>query len=217
MATNTKISDRISKYAPANLDSSEEDNGSQKGVRMKKTVLTTCIYCHFICIGLVTPLIGSCFVHLVAIYQTDITMMSMTFPVSAAGYLLGPVICAVLYERLNKELQYMCISAMLSLTTIFLPLMPEIYTFLTIVFLQNIAVSFADAAGQAYIISLWNNHRLKEPFMLGMNCVLSLGALVTPVVVSSFLEDIPENTTATDRNGDLDDLHNNISFAWNTI
>ena len=77
-------------------------------------------------------------------------------------------------------------------------MLPSLYIMFGVAFLQNVVMGYIDASGQSYVIRLWDNHRLKEPLMLGMHAIWSVGAFITPFIVSPFLCELPDRQNATE-------------------
>ena len=154
--------------------------------------LSVSLYSAFFCLGLVSSLTAPAFLHLVELYNTDVSQMSVMFTFTSTGYLVGSSTCAFLFDRANHELQYFLLSVLEAGLTVLIPLLPGVYILYTVAFLQNIAMAYIDASGQSYIIRLWSNHKLKEPLLLGMHAVWSVGAFTGPFLVSPFLADLPK-------------------------
>ena len=163
------------------------------GTFKKMILLTVCLYIVFFCFGLVVGLTAPSFLNLVELYNTDVSGMSVIFTFMSAGYLLGSCTCAFLFDKASHELQYFLLSVLEAAFTILIPLLPRLYPLFAVAFLQNLTMAYIDASGHSYIIRLWENHKVKEPLLIGVHAIWSLGAFISPFIVSPFLVDLPQS------------------------
>ena len=185
--------DNTSNDINSKLNSNNKESLQSKRTAKKMIFLSVCLYSTFFCLGMVASLTAPALLHLVELYRTDVSRMSVMFTFNSIGYLLGASACAFLFDKASHELQYFLLNLLEAGLTILIPLLPGLYFLFAVAFLQNVAMGYIDASGQSYVIRLWDNHKLKEPLMLGMHAIWSVGAFISPFVVSPFLADLTQS------------------------
>ena len=194
---NADVANTVEKNIALNVGNNNLGSNSKESLQPKRTAknmmfLSFSLYCTFFCLGLVAGLPAPALLHLVELYETDVSRMSVMFTFASIGYLLGACLCSLLFDRTSHELQHFLLNLLMACFTVLIPLLPGLYFLFAVAFLQNVAAGYIDASGQSYIIRLWENHKLKEPLMIGMHAIWSVGAFTSPFVVLPFMVDLPQ-------------------------
>ena len=117
--------------------------------------------------------------------------MSIHYTCTSLGYLAGSLLCALVFDHFNHELQLFLCTLALGVLMMVQPWLPHLYIFYAASFMKAMAEGFIASSGQSYIIKLWIGHRFKDPVMQGAHCIWSLGAFIGPFIVEPFLVDLP--------------------------
>ena len=154
-------------------------------------IWTLCLYAAFLSLGCTISISGSTLVHVGYLYGTDVAGMSIDYTCSSLGYLAGSLLCALLFDRYNHELQLFLCTLTMGVFMMVQPWLPHLYMFYAASFMKAMAGGFIDSCGQSYAIKLWTGHRFKDPILQGAHSTWSLGAFIGPFIVGPFLVDLP--------------------------
>lgn len=180
---------------------------SDKKSLIPRIYLSVCHYSGFLCLGLCSTLFGPTLLHIIYLYDTNITGVSFGYVCASIGYFLGAVLCSLVFDRFNQEIQFFVSCALMGVSTALLPWLPHLYVYFAVVTIQFIMIGFIDASGQSYILRLWIGYRWKDPIIMGSHCIWSVGAAICSEITKVFLEELPSNTS---------NPYNNVSTSVDT-
>ena len=156
-----------------------------------RNYLTFCVFASFMALGMAGTIVGPTFVHLSYMFETDIETLAIAFTTGAIGYMLGSLVCGLIADRFNTELQFCASTISIGLMTSLMPWARSVYMYYVIDFLRALGMGYVDACGQSYIIYLWTGHKLKEPMMQAMHGIWSVGATIGPFLLVPLIPELP--------------------------
>ena len=162
-----------------------------------RNYLTVCVFASFLAHGMSETIVGPTFVHLAYMLHTDIETLAIAYTAGAIGYMLGSLVCGLIADRFNTELQFSIFSVCIGVTTTLTPWVPNILLYNAVLFLKSVAMGYVDTCGQSYLIYLWTGHKLKEPMMQTMHLVWSVGATIGPFILVPLIPELPEELSST--------------------
>ena len=161
-----------------------------------RNYLTFCVFASFLALGMAASINGPTFLHLAHMLHTDIETLGIAFTTGSVGYLLGSLICGLIADRFNTELQFCASTVAIGLMTSLCPWATTVYVYYAFDFLKAFGMGYIDAIGQSYIIYLWSGHRLKDPMMQAMHGIWSVGATLVPFMLVPLIPELPPDVTA---------------------
>jgi len=103
--------------------------------------------------GLASPLLGNTIVHLERLFEADTATMSLTFTIHMTGYMVGSVLCGLIYDRVDHELAFTASCLCQAVTTIAAPLIGQVgglVAFMSTICVQAMSQGFIDASESIY-------------------------------------------------------------------
>ncbi|ELT97003.1 hypothetical protein CAPTEDRAFT_199774 [Capitella teleta] len=126
-------------------------------------------------------------------------MLSWTVTCIASGSLLGALVCALSFEKFNKEMFLVLGAIVDGAAAAIAPYSSHVFVYFTFVALLSAGHGFVNSAGNSYALSIWSNPQYNQPFLQSLHAVWCIGAALGPVIMQPFLMPF-EYTTASDTN-----------------
>ena len=161
-----------------------------------RIILTLSVYVLFFAFGLVASVLGPTLVHIGYLYHVDVLHTSLALASASTGYTLGSLVCGVLHDRTNKEIQFFLLYLSIGCLSILAPRVPTISGFYAVILFQNTCMGYCETATQPYVVNMWENHRLQSPVVVGLNTVWTLGMFIGPFITGNFLIDVSGNNSS---------------------
>jgi FHS family Na+ dependent glucose MFS transporter 1 len=155
-------------------------------IRDERTPTMLCYWFAFAGLGLVLAAPGPSLEILSKQLNTTIETVSWLFTARAAGYLLGSILCAPLYDRYDANKLTMGSLFITSLCTLLVPHMPNIALLCTIVVGQGLSMGALDSGGNVTLIWLYGEQ--VGPYMQALHFAFGVGALISPVLIGIVIE-----------------------------
>ena len=162
------------------LSARREANGDGSGSSRWRNTLA--YYGLYICLGLSTAIAGPTLPDLARQTGSKLGDMGSLFLIGPIGYTLGTFLGGRLYDRIRGHAlaggaqlaAAACIAA--------IPLAPQLWIMLAIVFLRGLAEGFINTGGNTLL--LWTHGEKVSPFMNGLHFFFGVGAFTAPFVVA---------------------------------
>lgn len=95
-----------------------------------------------------SPILGNTSVHLERLFNVNTATMATTFIIHMAGYLVGSVLCGIIYDKVDLELAFAAANIIEGLGTILAPYLGSIgglAAFIVTMSFQAVSQGFIDA------------------------------------------------------------------------
>ena len=182
-----------------------------------RNYLTFSLYISFMALGMTGALNGPTFLHLTYILDTDIETLAVTHTFASIGYLSGSLLCGLLFDRFNSELQFALVTFLQGTAIILAPWAPSVYVYYAVDFLKAMTSGYLCSSGQGYVIGLWTEHAYKESIMQGMHGVVSVGAILAPNIILPFLSKLPTDGAIETSSNFTTDISSNVTSKTSTV
>ncbi|XP_033762009.1 sodium-dependent glucose transporter 1A-like [Pecten maximus] len=153
---------------------------------------TICVYLAFFIIGWRKGQFGPSYIDLRMITDTDLEQGSWIITTIFIGYTSGSFVHGFLYTRVNRKLMLSTALFMMSAAIAIVPWCVMIEVMLPTYFVVGLVQGVIDTGGNAEVVSVWKQEgRLG---VLGLNFVFAFGSVLAPLVITSFLVEIEDES-----------------------
>ncbi|XP_039249153.2 sodium-dependent glucose transporter 1B-like [Styela clava] len=146
---------------------------------------TACLTAAFFVLGLCIALLGPSLPTLAHNLNTLDENLSFIVTARGCGYLIGSLLCALLFKRMNE---YFLIAICLFLTALgnfAVPFMPQIALLAIAVLVAGTSMGILDTGGNVLCLSLWGTE--SEPWMQTLHFFFAFGATLSPMLAKPFI------------------------------
>ena len=183
---------KYTEITKARLDAQQQTTSSVSAAKLR-AIRTAAVLVCYAALGMATNVTGPTLVHMRHILHADIATIALAFSCSRAGFLLGSLLCGVVYDRVNAELQLFISVALVGIFTVIMPWSQLLYGYFALNALQSAARGYLGTAAQPYVIALWAGDRLKDPMLQGLHALWSMGQCLAPFIIAPFLAELPQD------------------------
>ncbi|XP_052770875.1 uncharacterized protein LOC128210564 [Mya arenaria] len=170
------------------------DNGSTKAkgkfrfennCHKQNFIITLCVYFNFVLLGWTYGQLGTAFVDLQQILDTNVQQTSLIFTMNSIGYMLGSLLIGVLYDRFDKLKLLGIITIVNGVTSAVLPWCSRFGLFLFVRLVDGFLCGGRDGGGIARVSACWGF--AGRPYMQALGFTYAFGGIISPIVTSLYL------------------------------
>lgn len=157
-----------------------------------RPVRTAILYLSYIAFGTACGVFGPAWPDLGIKLRLSDDQMKYGLTVRSVATILICAVSGFFLNRSNRELLYLLLLLVCSITLVLMPLLPSQAVFLILQFIFGIPAALIGVLGNVWILDIW---RESEKGMVaanhGLQFAFGVGTLVAPLVVRPFLLDVP--------------------------
>ena len=112
----------------------------------RRNLKTFSILLCFVALGMNSALIGPTLVHMRHVLDVDLALMTLTFTCGRVGFLSGSILCGLIFDRFNAEVQLLVAVLWVGVCSVAQPFSPTFPLFAGLNLLQGFGRGFVDTA-----------------------------------------------------------------------
>ncbi len=148
----------------------------------RKLASTAGYYLTFIVLGMVTAVLGPTLLGLAEQTHTQLSTISLLFPASSLGYLLGSLLGGRIYDRMPGHPLLTGTLVSLAVILVLIPLAPWLEVLLVLMIALGMSQAMLDVGGNTLLV--WVHRDKVAPFMNGLHFFFGAGAAVSPIIIA---------------------------------
>lgn len=197
-----------------------------------KFIRTLCILFSYTTLGFFYGNLGPALPDIQLLIGQSLDVMSWLFTATYGGSLIGTLICGPVCDRVGPQLVLFVSVFMASILTGVFIYSPNFASMLVVRVFTGMFIGGVDIGGIASVAELWQADA--RPYMHALQCVISVGGIVTPFIIQPFLaprtqmltteesshtssDKVPSTSNFSNYSTSLDILFRNTSFKNVTL
>ncbi|XP_046543216.1 sodium-dependent glucose transporter 1A-like [Haliotis rubra] len=162
---------------------------------MEKFIYTVFLAIAFSMLGVCIGQRGPSFLDLQIITDTDVERGSAFFTAGSDGYLVGSLICGIVYDKFNKILTMFLLTLCMGVSTGILPFCSLYGLMVAIHLVTGAFMGGVDTCGNAELVRTWGSNGRSA--MQTTHFAFAFGGVISPLMTQPFLSPLRDETNAT--------------------